>query len=240
MTRIRTPLLQWAPILLVAPGAFAIGAATMPREAFAAPSATVLRVYVARHGQTSWNAMHKLQGHIDTPLDSTGRAQAARLATLLAGTTFEHVYCSKLTRTRQTAAILHIAAPIDSMAELNEIGLGKFEGLVTTGPDTATIAEYRRRTADPDDRLDTGESENQHLARVTAALNTIRARHAGGNVLIVGHGGTNKLILRVLLGLTREQMADFAQANDELYMIELPAGGPPKLWKLVPPERLKK
>jgi broad specificity phosphatase PhoE len=230
------------PVLLAAPGALALGPATAPRESDAAtvaPSTTVLRIYLARHGQTDWNAQRRLQGHTDTHLDSTGRAQAHALAAQLAGIRFDHVYCSTLSRSRETAEILHGSAPIDSLPGLMEIGLGKFEGLYLGGPDTATIAEYRRRTADPEDTLDGGESENQHLARVAKALDLIRAKHPGGNVLIVGHGGTNKLVLRSLLSLTREQTADINQNNDELYLIEFVHGAPPRLWKLIPKDKLK-
>jgi 2,3-bisphosphoglycerate-dependent phosphoglycerate mutase len=242
MTPSRMPILKWMPVLLAAPGALALGSATATHDAEAAtaPKTTaVLRIYLARHGQTDWNAQRRLQGHTDTHLDSTGRAQAKGLAAQLTGIRFDHVYCSTLSRSRETAEILHGSAPIDSLPGLMEIGLGKFEGLYLGGPDTATIAEYRRRTADPEDTLDGGESETQHLARVRKTLDMIRAKHPSGNVLIVGHGGTNKLVLRALLDLTREQTADINQNNDELYLIEFVPGAPTKLWKLIPKERLK-
>ena len=222
--------------LLVAT-ALAPALATPP--AAAAPARATLRLYLARHGQTNWNAERRLQGGTDTQLDSLGRAQAAALAARLAGVRFDRVYCSMLSRSRETAAIVHGSVPIDSLAGLNEQRLGRFEGLRTAGSDTATVAEYRRRSADPDDTLDGGESLNQHLERVRATLESLRARHASGSILIVGHGGTNRLILRSLLGLTPEQTASFNQANDELYLIELATGSPPRLWKLVTEANLK-
>jgi broad specificity phosphatase PhoE len=221
----------------------AVLAGSMTDAAAAARAETrepgVLRIYLARHGQTDWNAEHRLQGWTDRHLDSLGRAQAARTALRLAGVHFDHVYCSRLSRSRETAMILHGDAPIDSLEGLNEQKLGKFEGVVIVGGDSATIAEYRRRTALPDDVLDTGESLNQHYARVRVALDEIRKRHSSGNILIVGHGGTNKQILHVLLGLTLEQMAEINQSNDEVYLIELEEGSTPRLWKLIPETSLK-
>jgi len=208
-------------------------------SAAAAPARATLRIYLARHGQTDWNAERRLQGGIDTHLDSLGRAQAAALAARLKGVRFDRVYCSMLSRSRETAEIVHGSVPIDSLAGLNEQRLGRFEGLRTAGSDTSTIAEYRRRSADPGDALDGGESLNQHLERVRATLETIRARRASGSILIVGHGGTNKLILRSLLGLTPEQTASFSQANDEFYLIELATGLTPRLWKLITEANLK-
>ncbi len=203
------------------------------------PAAPILRIYLARHGQTDWNAERRLQGWVDTHLDSTGGAQAAKLAERLRGVTFDHVYCSTLARSRETAMIVHGTVPIDSLPGLREQHLGKFEGLRTGGTDTAAIAEYRRRTADPEDTLDGGESLNQHFATVRAVIADIRRRHPSGNVLIVGHGGTNRQILHVLLGITYEQMFEINQANDELYLIELEEGLPPRLWKLIPETNLK-
>ena len=223
---------------LVIIAALGCGVAPGDTRAAAAPASGTLRIYLARHGQTDWNAAHRLQGWTDTHLDSVGRAQAAALAARLAGVRFDRVYCSRLSRSRETAMIVHGDAPIDTLAGLNEQRLGAFEGLYTTGSDTARTAEYVRRIADPDDALDGGESLNQHLARVRATLETIRARHRSGTILIVGHGITNKLILRSLFGLTPELTAPITQANHELYLIELTQGAPPRLWKLITEQNL--
>jgi len=99
--------------------------------------------------------------------------------------------------------------------------------------------EWRRRSQDPDDSLDDGESLNQHYERVRATVETIRKRHASGNILIVGHGNTNKMVLRALLGLTMEQALGIQQANDELYLIEIVAGVSPRLFKLITETTLK-
>ena len=48
-------------------------------------STGTLRIYLARHGETDWNAELRLQGATDTALNSTGRQQAAKLAERLKG-----------------------------------------------------------------------------------------------------------------------------------------------------------
>jgi len=199
----------------------------------------VLRIYVARHGQTDANVAHRLQGGTDVPLNETGGRQAAELAARLAGVRLDRIYSSALQRSRQTAEALEGRAPLEALAGLNEQSLGAFEGLYLDGRDPHRAAEFERRSADPDDKLDGGESANQHFARVKAAVQTIRDRNPRGNVLIVGHGGTNVNVLRALLGLTAEQGAAIKQANDELYMVELYPSQPATLWKLIPPDRLK-
>jgi probable phosphoglycerate mutase len=52
---------------------------------FAAQSPGTLRIYLARHGETDWNVLRKMQGQTDIPLNSTGRAQALLLRDTLKG-----------------------------------------------------------------------------------------------------------------------------------------------------------
>ena len=190
----------------------------------------VLYLYVARHGQTDWNAERRLQGQTDRPLNDTGRAQAERLAERLRGIPIDRVYSSTLTRSRETAEIARGQAPLEPMAALAEQALGKFEGL-RLGADSLGTAEFERRTHDPTDGLDGGESENAFFERVRAAAQHIVAAHASDSVLIVGHGGTNQMLLRSLLGLTAAQADSIHQANDEVYLLEIARGHAPVLWK---------
>jgi len=192
-----------------------------------------LRIYLARHGQTDWNVAHRMQGQTDTDLNATGRAQAEELKWRLAGVRLDAVYSSALKRSRETAEIARGAAPLESLAGLNEQGVGTFEGKIVDSSAPEVQTEWDRRSADPDDALDGGESASQFYARVKTTIEGIRARRSAGTILIVGHGGTNTQILRALLGLTAEQARTIRQANDELYLIELTPGRAPRLWKLI-------
>ena len=191
---------------------------------------TTLRVYLARHGQTEWNREGRLQGSTDISLNDTGRRQASMLRERLNGLHFDAVYTSDLKRSRETAAIVHGTAPVYSLAGLNERRLGSFEGR-TSSP------EYERRRQAPDDTLDGGESPSQFLARVNDALSGVLRRHRSGAILIIGHGGTNQMIVRTLFRLSAEQAATFNQANDDLYLCEIASGTATRFWKLVDPAR---
>jgi probable phosphoglycerate mutase len=124
--------------------------------------------------------------------------------------------------------------PLKSLAGLNERSVGKFEGKwLDRTKDPATVREYPKRSRDPDDELDGGESWNQFYARVRAAFAEIRSQHSSGTILIVAHAGTNQMILREILSLGLEQSLSIKQANDELYLIELDGANRRRLWKLI-------
>ena len=202
----------------------------VPRVAVA-PHAQVpasLRLYIARHGETSWNLQHRLQGWTDVPLDETGRKQAAALAESLKGVRIDAIYSSTLSRSRDTAqTVAARTMTVKSLDGLRERNYGHFQG----GSDTD--AQFVKRMNVWDDRLDDGESLNQLLARARDSLAQIRREHPAGNVLIVAHRITNQMILRALLDLTPEQTVKITQNNDEVYLVELDPGAKPRLWKLI-------
>lgn len=188
-----------------------------------------LRIYLARHGQTDWNAERRLQGWTDIPLNETGRSQARDLAAALSHLRFDCVYCSALRRSRETAELLAAGVQIVSLGSLNEQAHGKFEGNILDDGNPELLAEFLRRRFDPRDSLDGGESQEQHRARVLTAIDTIRSNHAaGGQVLVIGHGGTNSLILQSLAGTNTD--LTFHIRNTDVYLIELSANDPPQ-WK---------
>ncbi|MEW6690221.1 MAG: histidine phosphatase family protein, partial [Pseudomonadota bacterium] len=56
------------------------------------------RLCLVRHGETAWNAEHRVQGQLDVALNETGRAQANALARALASEEFAAIYSSDLAR----------------------------------------------------------------------------------------------------------------------------------------------
>ena len=221
----RSARIAWLlPLLLVA------APAARPQAAQLAQAGT-LRIYLARHGETDWNTQGRIQGWTDTPLNATGREQAIQLKSRLIGIPLDAAYSSTLSRSRETAELAYGAARLSRLPELRERNMGKYQGQVTSDPQIEP--EYNRRRWMPDDSLDGGESLNVFEQRVGTAIARIRREHPGGNLLVVGHGFTNQMILKQLFNLNLDQTRGITQANDELYLIELQQGTAPRLWKLI-------
>jgi 2,3-bisphosphoglycerate-dependent phosphoglycerate mutase len=191
------------------------------------PDASVLRIYLARHGETDWNLEHRTQGQTDIPLNATGKRQAAELRTRMEGIPLEAVYSSALSRSIETADVARGTTRLTSVPGLNERNFGKFQTLPDNDP------EFLRRRVLPDDPLDGGESVNAFYNRVRTTIEDIRQQRPTGIILIVGHLETNRMILRSLFNLTAEQAFSINQANNELYMIEIRPVRMPQLWKLI-------
>ena len=195
---------------------------------------TLLRIYLARHGQTDWNVQQRLQGSTDIPLNAVGRDQARALARFMADIPLAAVYCSPLKRSRETAEIARGERSLTALPELAERRFGSLEGQSTADPAVRRAIDARRW--DPADSLDGGETLAAFEARVRKAIDVIRGANPTGNVLVVGHGGTNQMILRVLLGLSLEQTEKIVQPNDEVFLIELEPGKSPRVWKRFTPD----
>ena len=166
---------------------------------------------LARHGQTSWNALGKLQGHTDIALDDIGRDQARALARSLATAEIRTVWTSDLGRARETGEIIAAAlglAPPRTDPELRERKFGVFEGL--TRDECATQhpehwAAWLAQASSPPG----GEPREDAVARMARALERIALLDAGP-ALVVSHGGVMRLWLMQLLGTTIPLIANGA------------------------------
>jgi broad specificity phosphatase PhoE len=159
------------------------------------------RLFLARHGETEWNAIGRLQGHTDIPLNATGKDQARELAAALAGAGIAHVITSDLVRARETgsivAEVLGLAAP-RIVPELRERRFGVFEGLTRDECLAQYPAAWQAWQAQTD--VPPGaEPLAEATARVHASLLTL-ASEDGGPALVVSHGGVMRLWLLEVLG----------------------------------------
>lgn len=87
-------------------------------------------IRIARHGETTWNAVGRYQGRLETPLSPLGQAQAQALAGALRDKRIARIISSPLSRCVQTALPLSMVrgVPIEEEPLLLEIAHGTWEG----------------------------------------------------------------------------------------------------------------
>ncbi len=161
----------------------------------------MLRLYITRHGETIWNTQKRMQGHKDSELTEKGRQQAAQLARALETVEFEAVYSSSSGRTIQTSQIIagKRNIPLIPMDSLREINLGKWEGMSVSDVERDYPEEYRNFWEFPHLYEPVGgENFSDMTDRLDSALRYIAERHDKGNVMVVTHAVSLKLITLIV------------------------------------------
>jgi broad specificity phosphatase PhoE len=184
-------------------------------------------ILLVRHGQTDWNLAHRWQGHIDIPLNETGRRQARLLAQRLETLPIKAIYSSDLIRASETARI--IAEPLDVLPvtdpALRERNGGKFQSLTFDELQEQYPEMWRKvrlENATPPD----GESLFEVACRITAAYEVIVRRHTGQLVVMVSHGGALNLLIATIVGLPLGKSASISlRGNTGLSIVEIGDNG---------------
>src|SRR6186997_1433859 len=161
------------------------------------------RLLLVRHGATALTSENRFSGDTGVDLSDEGREQVRALAARLSGYPIAAVYCSPLSRTMETAAILSVPHGVMARPEpaLKEISHGRWEGLTRQEVEERFPGEYEAWEADPFTFApEGGESGVAVLARALPIVRRIVVRHDGQRVLVVSHKATLRLLLSSLLG----------------------------------------
>ncbi|HEY1151614.1 MAG TPA: histidine phosphatase family protein [Pseudoduganella sp.] len=177
-------------------------------------------IILIRHGETEWNAVRRLQGHIDIPLSEVGQRQALALGRALAGEPIDAIVSSDLGRARQTAeaVVAHHGLPLQTDPALRERAYGVFEGLLYTEIAERypiEFAEWQARDVDSimphGDRL--AESFRQFYERSTGAIVRWAAQWPGKTIALVAHGGVLECAYRAANQMALDSPRDFQVKN---------------------------
>jgi broad specificity phosphatase PhoE len=164
-----------------------------------------LSLYLLRHGQTELSRADVFCGSgLDPELTPEGLQMAQAFAASYRSKSWSAIYCSSLQRTKATAQPLCTAAGIPAQArfEFNEIGYGKWEGLTRETVQQNYHDDYISWLADPAWHAPTGGELAIAVARRSLqVIDEIKQQHANGNVLVVSHKATIRIILCSLLGI---------------------------------------
>lgn len=184
-----------------------------------------MRILLARHGETPWNAEGRYQGQIDIPLSPLGETQARALGERLKDLPITRAVASPLSRAQATARFA-LGNPRESMLQLDpdlqEIAHGEWEGLLASEIHDKDPARLRAWREEPDTVLmPGGESLRQVLERSWRGLaRAAEGLAAGDTLLVVAHDAVNRVILCKVLGIPLSRLWTFRQAPTTLNLLE--------------------
>ena len=150
-------------------------------------------MFLLRHGATEWSESGQHTGLTDLPLTEEGEEEARSLVPLLADRSFALVLSSPLSRAMRTAELAGLS-DIQVEPDLLEWDYGKVEGRTT-----ADMREDEPDWTVFDGDIPGGETGAQVGERVDRVI--ARARAAGGDVLVAGHGHALRILAARWVGL---------------------------------------
>jgi broad specificity phosphatase PhoE len=163
------------------------------------------RVLLIRHGRSA-DVVPGSPESADPPLHELGQQQAKALGERLATAQIDAVYSSHLLRALHTAQAVaaHHGLEVGIFEDLEEVRLGDWSN-----------GEFRRRaaTADPEyvewaktgtwDGIPNAEGDQNFRNRVATRINALAAKHDGGAIAVVCHGGVINAYVAAMLGTQR-------------------------------------
>ena len=161
-------------------------------------------LFLVRHGATVWHAENRYAGSSDVALDPNGYAQAERLAAWASETKLAAIWCSPLTRARETAAAAARATGLVLRADerLREIDFGQIEGKTMAEAEQLFPEEIRRFRADPATYpMPGGEDPHKAARRAVSTLRDIAVALPNERVLVVAHNTLIRLALCSVMGI---------------------------------------
>lgn len=184
-----------------------------------------MEIWLVRHGESTWNPVHRFQGGRDAPLSARGRAEASRLAARVRGLAFDGLYTSPLSRAAETARACADGLGLEPVVldDLREMGLGAWEGRTLEEVRAEAGEAYRRWIEAPLDHPPPhGEPLTALAARVRGAVAALARRHGDRRVLAVSHGGVIASLVCDALGLSQNALWRFRLANASITRLALP------------------
>jgi broad specificity phosphatase PhoE len=180
---------------------------------------TAPALWLVRHGESTWNITGLAQGHNDeAELTDRGLRQATGAAAQFGYRPVRAIYASDLRRAQQTAAAFAavLGLPVRADARLRERSLGVAEGTPHAGLGSSVTGLADGLVIDPDARPADGESVRDLYQRAAAFCDEVAAslRPAagaapagpGGDVLVIAHGGTVRVLDAYIHGVPVDQM----------------------------------
>lgn len=187
-----------------------------------------MKLIIIRHGQTPLNEKDKIQGLSNAPLSKEGKRQAKLLGERFSKEKIDFILTSALKRaidTGKAVARHHPRLKVISTPLLNEMSWGEWDGLTFD----EVIAKYPRhieeRKKDKFNFAPPGGESPAHLQkRLIPFLKKLVKEHKGKTVMIVGHGGVNRVMMGILLEWDERKISSVFSKNTAVNILHIKEG----------------
>ena len=189
-----------------------------------------LTLYFLRHGETQASQTGGYCGVLDVDLTPEGHRMAEEFAAAYESLPWVAVFCSPLRRSIDTARPLCSAVGLKMQMRdgLKEIAYGQWEGKTPEEVNRRFHDEYVRWLADAGWNAPTGGERGVDVARRSSVvLDEIEQRYSSGNVLVVSHKATTRIMICSLLGIDVGRYRDrISMPVASLSIVEMTEQGP--------------
>ena len=174
-------------------------------------------LYIARHGQTIWNAQNKVCGITDVDLTEEGKEQARDLALAVADKDIDVILSSPLKRAVETCQIVSDICniPFETDDRLIEQNYGSYEG--ADRKEEAFLNNKRNFAY----KYPGGESMMQVACRVYGLIDEIKSKYKDKNVLFISHGGVCRIVNTYFRDMANDEFFNYTLSNGELEVYEI-------------------
>ena len=183
----------------------------------------MINIYIARHGETTWNVEGRIQGRSDPGLSPKGYDQSLALVEYLKERPISAIYTSTLQRSVLTAQPVakYLNLPIGRQPELDEIAFGILEGeqFLNFGEEMRNEWELFKENRFTY-HIPEAENYTDVINRIRPFLEEILRNHQEQEILNVGHRVVNQMLIGILLEYPPEIVLKIQQPNDCLYLIQ--------------------
>lgn len=182
------------------------------------------QLFLARHGETAWNASRRLTGTTDISITAKGKAQAADIANSLHGLRVDLAYASDLKRTHQTLAVIMSVLRVPDLAHHHRASFNERHCGIYTGAYKETLDDELLCLLDKDWTFvpPQGESLEMVSKRVVDAFESEIAPklREGKNILIVSHYNPMRLLKAYIEGVPEQERGNKGVGNGELIVLD--------------------
>jgi alpha-ribazole phosphatase len=181
------------------------------------------RVVIVRHAEPDASAQGRCYGRLDVGLSASGRKHAKDLGNAIASLGVEAMYASPLRRSLETARLVGKRLGLEPQVrpDLRELDFGELEGRTYDEIAASEPALYHTWMETPTAvRFPGGESYADLHARVGNVLARIRQDHPDSVVAVVAHGGVNRVLLAIALGLRGDEIFGIEQGYGRVSVVD--------------------